>query len=124
MSKEKKWQVILNQYLRQKRLYCNFELKKTDTDSLPFKAIALHQIESLLAGQITGLLWKYSDQDQRKKPFDGSCNPPLPSYVIIKYPSCFVFISISKFIYQRDFGMTKSLTIDKAKEICDLQVIL
>jgi hypothetical protein len=91
---EAKWQILLNQYLREKRLYGFFELKQTNTLSLAIGKIETHQYEGLQATEKEGLVWKLSDEDRRKKPCDTLCIPPLPSFIVIKFPDGFYFIRI------------------------------
>lgn len=117
-KREAKWNTLLNQFLREKKLHCYFELKQTTADSISFSAVKEHQINGLLAAQKNGLVWKYSDEDQREKPFDGASTPPLVSYVVIKYPPCFLFIPISWFILEKkNSDKRKSLTLERAYEI-------
>lgn len=118
-KREAKWQTIISQYMMEKRkecFYCNYELKQTTTDIFHFSKVPQHQIDSLLAGEREGLHWKYSDQDQRRKPFDGSSNPPLPGYIIIKFPTMFVFISVRMFGDMKRDGF-KSISVAMAKGI-------
>lgn len=109
----------IEKYLHQNKIYCNFEIKQTTTDSIPFSDVPDHQINSLIAGQEDGLIWKYSDADPRIKPCDGSNNPPLPGYIIIQYPKAFVLITVNNFVHARMTNRKKSLTFEKAKEIAD-----
>jgi hypothetical protein len=95
----------LNKYLRDQRakgFYCYYELKKTGGQIFYVDAFESHQLSSLVASENEGLVWKLSDQDQRKKPFDGFSTPPLPSYVIIKYPKAFLFFRVKAFLEIRD----------------------
>lgn len=124
IKREAKWNTLLNQYLREKKLYCNFELKQTKGNSISFNSVKRLQYEGLMAAEYKGFLWKYSDQDQRQKPFDGSCNPPLPGYVIIKYPKCFVFIEVGKFFVEKTVSDRKSLTYERALEIKERTLVL
>jgi penicillin-binding protein-related factor A (putative recombinase) len=91
---EAKWQTVFNQYLREKRLHGYYELKQTDALSFPLSRLELHQYEGLQATENEGLVWKLSDEDRRKKPCDTLCIPPLPSFVVIKFPDAFYFIRI------------------------------
>ena len=116
--KEKKWQVLFNQYLREKRFHGFFELKQTSAKSFPFSKIELHQYEALRATEQQGLVWKLSDEDQRQKPCDTICIPPLPSYIVIKFPDGFYCIRIQNIIEMKVAGL-KSVTIDIAKKIAE-----
>lgn len=95
---EAKWNTILNQYLREKKLYCYYELKVCITKSFPFSKIEKHQWEGLQALEQNGLVWKLSDEDQRQKMCDGFSTPPLPSYLVIKWPDGFYFIRFEEIL--------------------------
>lgn len=95
---EARWNTILNQYLREKKLYCFYELKQTTAKSFPFSKIEKHQWEGLEAMEKNGLVWKLSDEDQRQKPCDGFSIPPLPSYLVIKWPDGFYFIRFEEIL--------------------------
>lgn len=107
----------IEKFLKTKQLHCNWEIKQTTRDSFPFAEVPDHQINSLVAAQEEGYTWKHSDADPRTKPFDGSTIPPLPGYIIIKYPKAFVMITVNNFIHIRSKLKRKSLTY---KEACDI----
>lgn len=104
MKKEAKHQIIFNQYLRESGLHGFFELKQTATDSFAFAKIETNQWEGLEATEKHGLVWKLSDEDSRPKPCDCFNIPPLPSYLVIKYPDGFYIIRFNKIIDMRDQG--------------------
>lgn len=91
--KESQRNTILNQYLREKRMYCYYELKVVKGKTFNFNKIEDNQDEGLPALQKSGLVWKWSDEDSRKKMCDGACLPPLPAYVVLFYESKFYFIA-------------------------------
>lgn len=110
--KEAKSNTILNQYLREKRkegFYCYYELKEPKGKSFSFKSIEENQDEGLPALENNGLVWKWSDEDSRKKPCDGASLPPLPSYLIIKFKKAFYFIRYSRVTYLKSQNI-KSMT--------------
>jgi len=82
----------LNQYLREKRMYCYYELKVVKGKTFNFGQIEINQDEGLPALNREGLVWKLSDEDVRKKPCDGFCTPPLPAYLVLYFESKFYFI--------------------------------
>lgn len=90
--RESKNNTILNQYLREARFYCYYELKVVSGLTFPFSKIEKNQDEGLPALQKEGLVWKLSDEDSRKKPCDGFCTPPLPAYLVLKFGKKFYFI--------------------------------
>lgn len=90
--KESKHNITLNQYLREKRMYCYYELKVVKGKTFNFNQIEENQDEGLPALAKEGLVWKLSDEDVRRKPCDGFCTPPLPAYLVLYYDSRFYFI--------------------------------
>ena len=116
MKKEAHWQTKFNQYLRETRIHGFFELKQTETNSLPLSAIETHQYEGLQATQFEGLVWKFSDEDRRQKPCDCVCIPPLPSFIVIKFPDGFYMVLISKIVLLKE-RKVKSITLQMAKDI-------
>jgi hypothetical protein len=117
MKREASKTPFFEKWLRLKKFYCYWEVKQTTTDSIAFSSVPEHQIDSLLAQQDSGLLWKHSDSDMRTKPCDGQFTPPLPAVVVIKYPKEYCVISINNFIFERDHSKRKSLTVERAREI-------
>ncbi len=122
-KKEAKWQTIWGQYLREMRergtpLYGYFELKQTVNKTLPFSAIEDHQNSGLQATEESGLIWKYSDEDSRLKMCDCSSTPPLPSYLVIKFPDSYYMIRIGEIVRMREQGEV-SITVDQAKTIAE-----
>lgn len=122
-KKEQGWNVILNQYLREKQFYCFYELKQTDKDSFPFSKIEKVQWEGLQATEKNGLVWKLSDEISRPKPCDGFSIPPLPSYLIIKFKEEFCLIRFEKIVDLRNEGII-SISRSMAEEISDKIIIL
>lgn len=118
VKREAKWQTILGQYFREKRIYCYYELKQTIKDYFPFSKIEKEQHESLQAMEKEGLAWKLSDEDQRIKPCDGFCAPPLPTYLVIKFPDAFYFIRYKDIVAMREIGAI-SISLEKSKEIAE-----
>lgn len=109
----------IEKYFKATNYYCNWEVKQTTTDSIPYSDVSEHQVNGLLAAQAEGYTWKHSDLDPRTKMFDGSTVPPLRGVVVIKYPKAFVIITINNFLYKRDQSKRKSLTYEEAKAIAD-----
>jgi hypothetical protein len=115
---EQKWQTLFNQYLREKRPHGFYELKQTVKEFFPFSKIKLVQYSGLQATEREGLVWKLSDQDQREKPCDTLCIPPLPSYVVIKFPDGFYCIRIGEIVKMKDSGET-SITLKQAEKLAE-----
>ena len=94
-----------------------FELKQTKTDSIPFSALKLHQEKALFYAKHEHLTWKIPDCGFQNV-FDCFSLYRVPAYVVIKYPEKFYLIDIDSWTAERDISMRKSLTEDRAKEIC------
>ncbi len=120
---EAKFNTLLNQYLRVKKMYCYYELKQTDATTFPFSKIEKHQWEGLQATRKEGLVWKLSDEDQRQKPCDGFSSPPMMSYLIIKFPSGFYMIDILDLVKMEKDGRY-NITEKEAKEIAGMIIKL
>lgn len=118
-KKESKWQIVFNKYLRQERglNYGFYELKDAAGEYFNYKNFEDHQIESLTSLRWSGLVWKLSDADPRQKPCDTMCVPPLPAYVVIKYPKFFAVITVEDFVADRDARKRKSLSYQQALSI-------
>jgi len=76
-------------------LFSAWELKQTQTNSLPFLSVAPHQINALSI---------------------------VKGYVVIKYPDFFCSIGINNFVKQEKESNRKSLTSERAKEIAEICV--
>ena len=118
MKKEAKWNTVLNQYLREKKLYCYYELKQTHTESFQFAKIETTQDEGLPALEKSGLVWKFSDEISRPAPCDGGSFPPLPTYLIIKFKDEFCLIRYEEITKLRDEGII-SISRSKANELSE-----
>lgn len=114
--KESKANTLLNQYLREKKLYCFYELKVAKGGSFPFSKIEVHQDEGLPALEESGLTWKLSDEDSRRKPCDGMCIPPLPAFLVVKFGGTFFFIPYGYISQMKEEGR-KSLMISEARTL-------
>lgn len=118
MKREQKWNTILNQYFRETQFYCYYELKQTTLDTFSFAKIEKVQWDGLQATEKNGLVWKWSDEISRPKPCDGASIPPMPSYLIIKFPSEFCFIRFNKIVEMKDEGII-SISRSNAEKIAD-----
>jgi len=114
--RESKNNTILNQYLREKRMYCYYELKVVKGNTFNFRKIEDNQDEGLPALAKEGLVWKLSDEDSRRKPCDGLCTPPLPSYLVLRFKDTFCFIEYNHIAEMRANG-AKSITQEQAREL-------
>ena len=121
-KQEAKWQTIFTNYLKEKRLkgemYGYYELKQTAKNSLPFSQIEIHQYDGLQATEKSGLTWKWSDEESRQKPCDCGNLPPLPSYLVIKFPDAYYIIRIADIVKLREEGGV-SITHEQAEKIAE-----
>lgn len=124
---EAKWQTIFSKYMQEMHergeLYCYYELKQTIKDSFPFSKIEIHQYDGLQATEKKGMKWKFSDEDSRVKVCDGGNFPPLPSYLVIKFPDAYYMIRIGEIVKLREEGGI-SITVEQAKKIAERIVVL
>lgn len=118
MKKEAKWQIIWNQYVREKKMYGFFELKQTILESFPLSKIEKVQYEGLQATEKHGLVWKFSDTDMRPKPCDSVSIPPLPSYLVIKFIDGFYMIRFEEIVKLKDSGII-SVTKSSAEKLAE-----
>lgn len=122
---EAKDNILLNSYFREKRFHCYYELKNCQANTFSFSKIEKVQWDGLQALENEGLVWKLSDQDQRQKPCDGFCTPPLPAYLIIRFPDGFYFVRfkyITMLKEQGDIGITKVFAESIAEKIIRLDL--
>ena len=116
---EAQYNTIINQYLREKKMYCFYELKQTGGNEVfNFGKIEKVQWDGLQATEKNGLVWKLSDEISRPKPCDGFSIPPLPSYLVIHFNAEFCFIRFEKIVELRNEGVI-SITRKKAEEISE-----
>jgi len=116
---ENQYQSFLSQYLREcKGFYGYFELKATTLDYLSFNKIEVHQYEGLQATEKNGLYWKMSDQDMRLKPCDCFKTPPLPSYIVIRFPDAYYMVDIKHIVRMKEEGKI-AIKREEAKQLAD-----
>lgn len=117
--KEKDFQTIFSKYNSIAKIVGNFELKDTlGKKSYPYDGFEPQQIPSLLAAEVDGYRIKYSDADQRLKPFDYSSNPPMPGFIVIRFKKNFYIISVTRFLFHKDRSDRKSITEKECEYIC------
>ena len=117
--RETKGNTILNQYLREKRkegFYCYYELKVARGGTFAFSKIEQVQDDALPALEKEGLVWKFSDEDSRRKPCDGFSGPPLPSFLVIRFGQMYYFVPYEKIVELRAAGF-KSIREEQAKKL-------
>lgn len=125
MPKESDLQTLFAKYNKVKRIDGNFEFKDSlGKPSVSYDSFEEQQIPSLLAAQVEGLQWKYSDADPRLKPFDYSSNKPLLGWVGIRFKKTTYLILVEAFIEHRDKSTRKSITEKECEEIAIRQIEL
>jgi len=100
-----------------------FELKQTQTDSLPFSDVKPHQVDALLAVREGNFVWKIPDAGFQN-PFDSFSMYNEQAYVVIFFKKSFEMIPITGFVLERERSKRKSLTYERAKEISTISVPL
>lgn len=104
MKHEARAQIEFGKYLREAKPFGYYELKHTDKEYFAFSKIEQVQYDGLQATEKHGFIWKLSDQDQRPKPCDSICTPPLPSYLVISFNKAFFFIRIKEIVDMKEAG--------------------
>ncbi len=120
--KEKDFQSFFNKWI--KNVYKEtgaFELKKTDTDSLPFSSVAPHQLEALENVRHGTFVFKIPDAGYQN-PFDCFSLHQMPAYIVIRYPKTVELIPIDAFILEKNTSKRKSLTAKRASEISVISI--
>lgn len=122
MRREANFQSKFRHYLQARvRKPGVYEVKQTTQDSLPFKAVLEHQIESLLAAKHRCLTYKPPDDTRGFKPCDFlHFAGDVQAYIVIKYPKGWVMIEIDVWVREEKQSTRKSLTWQRAKEIADV----
>lgn len=117
-KREAAFQTRFNKWLREHYKGSGvFELKQTQTESIPFVSVKEHQLLGLLSAKHGTLVHKISDQTQGYKPFDSFILRNTPAFIVIKYPQGFVIIDVDIFISEATKSERKSLTYERAKAI-------
>lgn len=124
MKREASFQTTFNHWLKEVWKKTGvFELKQTQTDSLPFSTVEIHQTAALQQVRHGTFVFKIPDAGYQN-PFDCFCLTQQPAYIVIKYPLCFVLISVDAFIQENQISKRRSLTSKRAKSIAHLVVAL
>ncbi len=121
IRQETKDQIKFTNYLREQNkkglMYGFYELKVTNLESLAFSKIEIHQYDGLQATEHSGLVWKWSDQDQRLKVCDCVSIPPMNSFLVIKYKGNeYYVVRIGEIVKLREGGVI-SITRKMAEKL-------
>lgn len=100
-----------------------WEVKKTNTTSIPFAGFADHQVASLMKAKHQRLNIKIRDVGVHQKNVDGMTFEKSPSWCICCYPAnnkdgyVAYAIDIDDWYQERRTGSRKSLTEERAKKL-------
>ena len=118
-KREADFGLLLRHYLKKNPLPVSCPIETKDTrgkDSFPYAELKEEQINNALASK--------NDKGNLIRISVGTVGAPdycyyrnSPAYIVIKYPTGFVFIDIETFILDRDTSKRKSLTWEGAQEI-------
>ena len=115
--KEKNFQVTFSHWLKSvHRQTGAFELKVAKNESLPFSAVAPHQLQALEQVRYGTFVFKIPDMGLQN-PYDCFCFTRQPAWVVVKYEKFFCLISIDVFLLEMERTVRKSLTAKRAEEI-------
>ena len=90
-------------------------------DSIPFREVPDDERNALLACTTEkGYIYKISDQSTGAKGFDGFFFKNSPAYLVFAYTKKFYIISIHNFLHEDKVSKRRSLTEQRASEICIL----
>jgi len=118
-KKEARFGIQLRHYLRRYPLKTEAHLEIKDSrgkEYFSFSELKQEQIDNALASN--------GDKGNLIRVEAGTIGAPdycyfrnSPAYIVINYPSCFVFIGIETFLMEKNRSKRKSLTEERAKEI-------
>lgn len=115
--KERNFQTTFSHWLKSAHKHTGvFELKVAKNESLPFSAVAPHQLQALENVRYGTFAWKIPDCGFQN-PFDCFCLTRQPAWVVVKYEKFFCLISIDVFLLEMERSKRKSLTAQRACEI-------
>lgn len=101
---------------------CSFELKQTKSKYIPFGAVEAHQLDygdAITHGN--GVLVRV--QGTSGEP-DYIWLRKEPSYIVIRFPHCFVVITVEAFIKEKESSTSRSLSVERAQKISTACVLL
>ena len=115
--KERSFQTTFSHWLKNvHRKTGAFELKVAKNESLPFSAVADHQLQALENVRYGTFVFKIIDAGYQN-PFDCFCLTRQPAWIVIKYEKFFCLITIDTFLLEKERSVRKSLTAVRAREI-------
>lgn len=114
---EKHFQTDFNKWVKFNQMIGAFELKVSNTNSLPFSSVRDHQEQALSAVKRHFFVHKIADLGNQN-PFDCFSLKDYPAFVVIMF-NCketkdFVMIDIDTWQEEKKTSKRKSLTLDRA----------
>lgn len=118
IRRESKFSTLFRHWIRAHppHVTSHYELKQTESDSIPFSALEDHQV-------VYGEALRDSEDGILMRNMGGNGEPDYtyfhrdPVYIVVKFPTCFSIISLASFELERTFSDRKSLTSERAREI-------
>lgn len=123
MAKEADFGILFRHWIKANpQSSAAFELKQTETDSIPFDCVTDEQLNFGLA--ITGDRGVLVRAEGVRGLPDYIYFRNDPSFIVIKYPKSFHIISVLAFIIEKERSKRKSLTLERARAISRINVDL
>ncbi len=118
--KEKDFQTKFKHWIQHHKLTGAYELKLTHKSSIPFTAVAPHQVSALQKTYSGGVYYKIPDVGYDQKPFD-CFYLEASAYVVIMFykrgQKDFYMIHITDWLREIKISKRKSLTEERVKQI-------
>lgn len=119
---EKQFQTKFNHWIKNiyKKTAC-FELKVANHNSMPFSAVADHQVDALWNAKHGILVFKIPDSGFQN-PFDCFSLVGVPAYIVIKYATGMVYlIDIDEFVRMSKSSIVRSISEKRANEVAEIK---
>lgn len=124
MKREASFNTFFNHWLKEVWQETGaFELKQSQTESLPFSALKDHQLQALLHTKHGTFVFKIPDLGVQN-PFDAFSLSEEKAFVVVKYPRFFCLIDIDVWFSESSSSIRRSLTSARAKELSTVVVDL
>mgnify|MGYP003394311371 CR=1 FL=1 len=127
MKREAQFQVRFSHWLKAVYLKNNhgglFELKQCKL-SLPFDAVAVHQLDALVCAKLGKFYYKIPDDSVGQKPVDCVGLSCVDAYIVIYYSHerFFCLVDVLVFVAEEKDSDRRSLTAARAREISEIVV--
>lgn len=122
-KREAKFSTTFRHWIRANppRETCHFEVKQTQKDYISFSCVESQQIEygEAIRDSAKGVLMR--NMAGNGEP-DYSYLYRDPVFIVIKYPAAFFIIPLAAFLLEKEISKRRSLTADRAGDICTTRV--